>query len=79
MSLVTEQDSPFGGITLPADTEAGRAAINFVKFINLKINDRQIHHIPVKIYKNGLFDVPHILEDIKYGKNSGEKLVAVLN
>nr|CAI6391718.1 CNT_HP1_G0006290.mRNA.1.CDS.1 [Saccharomyces cerevisiae] len=34
--------------------------------------------IPARVYKNGLYDVPRILEDIKIGKNSGEKLVAVL-
>ncbi|CAF1552355.1 BDC_1c_G0006490.mRNA.1.CDS.1 [Saccharomyces cerevisiae] len=70
---------PFGGITFPADPEARRAATEFVKFINPKISDGQIHHIPARVYKNGLYDVPHILEDIKIGKNSGEKLVAVLN
>ncbi|CAI4553777.1 CCQ_1a_G0027270.mRNA.1.CDS.1 [Saccharomyces cerevisiae] len=70
---------PFGNITLPADSEARKAAIKFIKFINPKINDGQIRHIPVRVYKNGLCDVPHILKDIKYGKNSGEKLVAVLN
>ena len=70
---------PFGNITLPADSEARKAAIKFIKFINPKINDGKIRHIPVRVYKNGLYDVPHILEDIKYGKNSGEKLVAVLN
>nr|CAI6683181.1 ASN_HP1_G0038460.mRNA.1.CDS.1 [Saccharomyces cerevisiae] len=70
---------PFGGITFPADSEARRAATEFVKFINPKISDGQIHHIPARVYKNGLYDVPRILEDIKIGKNSGEKLVAVLN
>lgn len=70
---------PFGGITFPADPEARRAATEFVKFINPKISDGQIHHIPARVYKNGLYDVPRILEDIKIGKNSGEKLVAVLN
>ncbi|CAI4612522.1 CEQ_1a_G0038600.mRNA.1.CDS.1 [Saccharomyces cerevisiae] len=70
---------PFGGITFPADPEARRAVTEFVKFINPKISDGQIHHIPARVYKNGLYDVPHILEDIKIGKNSGEKLVAVLN
>ncbi|CAI4640657.1 AHG_G0039020.mRNA.1.CDS.1 [Saccharomyces cerevisiae] len=70
---------PFGGITFPADPEARRAATEFVKFINPKISDGQIHHIPSRVYKNGLYDVPRILEDIKIGKNSGEKLVAVLN
>ncbi|CAI4309924.1 AGA_1a_G0006420.mRNA.1.CDS.1 [Saccharomyces cerevisiae] len=66
---------PFGGITFPADPEARRAATEFVKFINPKISDGQIHHIPARVYKNGLYDVPRILEDIKIGKNSGEKLV----
>ncbi|CAI4382316.1 BAG_1a_G0025270.mRNA.1.CDS.1 [Saccharomyces cerevisiae] len=70
---------PFGGITFPADPKARRAATEFVKFINPKISDGQIHHIPARVYKNGLSDVPHMLEDIKHGKNSGEKLVAVLN
>ncbi|CAI4879686.1 BPG_G0016820.mRNA.1.CDS.1 [Saccharomyces cerevisiae] len=30
---------PFGNITLPADSEARKAAIKFIKFINPKIND----------------------------------------
>ncbi|QID86247.1 hypothetical protein GRS66_008864, partial [Saccharomyces pastorianus] len=48
----------------------GKSATEFVKFINPKISDGQIHHIPARVYKNGLYDVPRILEDIKIGKNS---------
>ncbi|EGA77217.1 YNL134C-like protein [Saccharomyces cerevisiae Vin13] len=76
--LIGGNDVPFGTFTLPADPEYKEAAIKFIKFINPKINDGEIHHIPVKVYKNGLDDIPQLLDDIKHGRNSGEKLVAVL-
>ncbi|CAI4051585.1 hypothetical protein SUVZ_14G1890 [Saccharomyces uvarum] len=77
--FVFGNDIQFGNVTLPADPEYKTAGIKFIKFINSKINDGEIHHIPVKIYKNGLDDIPQLLDDIKHGRNSGEKLVAVLN
>ncbi|CAI4035977.1 hypothetical protein SMKI_14G1880 [Saccharomyces mikatae IFO 1815] len=76
--LIGGNDVPFGTFTLPADPQYKAAAIKFIEFINPKINDGEIYHIPVKVYKNGLEDVPQLLDDIKHGRNSGEKLVAVL-
>ncbi|CAI4065173.1 hypothetical protein N7582_002883 [Saccharomyces uvarum] len=70
---------PFGKFTIPADPECKRAAIRLVKFLNPKIKDGEIHHIPVKIYKKGLYDIPQLLDDIRNNKNYGKKLVAVLN
>ena len=70
---------PFGKFTFPADLECKRAAIGLVKLLNPKIKDGEIHHIPVKIYKKGLYDIPQLLDDIRNNKNYGKKLVAVLN
>lgn len=77
--LIAGNDVPFGNVTLPADPQYKTAGIKFIKFINAKVNDGEIHHIPVKVYKKGLDDIPQLLDDIRQGKNSGEKLVAVLN
>lgn len=72
------KEVPFGTDTLPADEVYRENAIKFVKFITPKLDNGEIHHIPVTVFKNGLEDVPKMLEDIKSGKNSGEKYVAVL-
>lgn len=77
--LATGEDVPFGPVHLPADPKFRKDVEEFVAFINPRINEGIIHHIPIKIYKNGLDDVQQILDDIKFGKNSGEKLVAILN
>ena len=76
--LATGHEIPFGSITLPSSPTYRAAVINFVRFINPKINSGEIHHIPIKVYSNGLEEIPKILEAIKTGKNSGEKLVTVL-
>lgn len=73
------EDIPFGKITLPACPEYREATIKAIKFVNPKILNGEIHHIPIKIYKNGLKDLPQLTEDIKHGVNSGEKLVATIN
>ncbi|CCC71119.1 hypothetical protein NCAS_0G02320 [Naumovozyma castellii] len=72
-------DVPFGSMTLPASQEYREATIKAVKFVTPKILNGEIHHIPIKIYKNGLRDVPQLTDDIKNNRNSGEKLVATLN
>ena len=72
-------DVPFGSFTIPADPEYRKAACEVIKFLNPKLDRGDIHHIPIKVYQNGLDDVPQILDDIKNNRNSGEKLVAVLN
>ncbi|EDO16248.1 hypothetical protein Kpol_505p25 [Vanderwaltozyma polyspora DSM 70294] len=77
--LAAGKEVPFGTITMPANPGYRKAAVDFVNFINPKINDGEIRHIPVKVFKNGLEDIPTMLEDIKEGKNSGEKYVATFS
>ncbi|CCD25614.1 uncharacterized protein NDAI_0F02960 [Naumovozyma dairenensis CBS 421] len=67
---------PFGSMTLPASPEYRQAAIDFIRFINPKLNNGEIHHIPIKVYKNGLEGAIQLTDDIKHDRNSGEKLVA---
>ncbi|SCU80290.1 LAMI_0B01574g1_1 [Lachancea mirantina] len=76
--LATGHEVPLGPVTLPASPEYRETIINFLKFIRPKLVSGEIHHIPIKVYKNGLEDVPEVLEAIKMGKNSGEKLVIAL-
>lgn len=73
------EEIPFGAFTLPANPEFREKVIKFIEFISPKVIAGDIHHIPVKVYKNGLNDVQQILDDIQHNRNSGEKLVAVLN
>ena len=68
---------PFGSITLPKDLGYRADTIKFVEFISPKLLAGEIHHIPVKIY-HGLEGAVQITDDIKNGRNSGEKLVSVL-
>ncbi|GMM54105.1 hypothetical protein DAKH74_007210 [Maudiozyma humilis] len=75
--LATGHDVPFGPITVPKDLVYRENAIKFINFITPKLHDGTIHHIPVKIY-HGLEGAVQITDDIKNGKNSGEKLVSVL-
>lgn len=76
--LATGEDIPFGAFTLPADQAYRNGVIEFIEFINPKVNAGEINHIPVKVHEGGLNDVQQMLNDIKSGKNSGQKLVAVL-
>lgn len=71
------KDVPFGSVTLPADPEYRRDACEVIKFLNPKLDRGDIHHIPIKVYPNGLHDIPQIMDDIKNNRNSGEKLVTV--
>ncbi|KAK5781721.1 uncharacterized protein PWA37_004620 [Arxiozyma heterogenica] len=70
-------DVPFGSFTLPADPEYRKDTHEVIKFLNPKLDKGDIHHIPIKVYSNGLCDIPQIMDDIKNNRNSGEKLVAV--
>ncbi|CCF60288.1 hypothetical protein KAFR_0J02240 [Kazachstania africana CBS 2517] len=67
---------PFGSMTLPQDKKYREDAIKFIRFINPKVANGEIHHIPVKVYKNGLDGAVQLTDDIKNNRNSGEKLVA---
>ncbi|SMN18388.1 similar to Saccharomyces cerevisiae YNL134C Putative protein of unknown function with similarity to dehydrogenases from other model organisms [Maudiozyma saulgeensis] len=71
-------DVPFGSFTLPKDLVYREHTREFIKFINPKLVSGEIHHIPVKVYK-GLEGAVQITDDIKNNRNSGTKLVAVLN
>lgn len=68
---------PFMGATLPQDLAYREAVHEGIEFINPKLNNGELHHIPAKVYKNGLDSVVQIIDDIKNNRNSGEKLVAV--
>lgn len=65
-----------GEFFFPADQEYRETVIKFIKFVNPYLNDGSLHHVPIKVYKNGFESLLEILSDIKEGRNSGEKLVA---
>lgn len=71
-------DVPFGKMVLPKDPVYRASAINFIKFINPRLDSGEIHHIPIKVYK-GLEGAVQLTDDIKNDRNSGTKLVAVFN
>ncbi|CCK72035.1 zinc-binding alcohol dehydrogenase family protein KNAG_0I02490 [Huiozyma naganishii CBS 8797] len=71
-------DVPIGPYHFPPNPQYRKEMISFVKFIDEKVKSGEIHHIPVKINRNGLEDIPALMEQIKQGKNSGEKFVTVL-
>ncbi|CCE61689.1 hypothetical protein TPHA_0B00170 [Tetrapisispora phaffii CBS 4417] len=74
----TGKEVPFLHMVIPPLPDFRKDAIEFIEFINEKINNGEIHHIPIKVFQKGLEDVPGMLADIEAGKNSGEKYVAVL-
>ncbi|CAR29324.1 ZYRO0G05984p [Zygosaccharomyces rouxii] len=75
--LMTGFDIPYGSLHLPKDLEYRKKAIEFIKWVQPKIDAGDIYHLPVKI-SNGLESIPKLLDDVRTGKNSGVKLVAVL-
>ncbi|AET40744.1 uncharacterized protein Ecym_6369 [Eremothecium cymbalariae DBVPG len=77
MYLVSGESIPFGTVTFPADPKVRTSVIEFLEFIQPRIESGEIHHPAVKISK-GLDTIPSLMEDIKTGRNSGFKLVASL-
>ncbi|GAV50826.1 hypothetical protein ZYGR_0AV02490 [Zygosaccharomyces rouxii] len=75
--LITGHDVPFGPLHLPKDLEYRKAGIDFIKWVQPKIDSGEIHHMPVRI-SNGLGSIPKLLDDVRTGRNAGVKLVAVL-
>ncbi|QLG74196.1 hypothetical protein HG535_0G00800 [Zygotorulaspora mrakii] len=73
---VTGLEVPFGNMTIPANPQYRQTAIDFIQFIEPKINNGEIYHIPLQTFK-GLDAVPDMLNDIKQGKNSNVKYVAL--
>lgn len=77
--LVGGEDVPFGPYVFPANPIYRKSVIEFAKFIEPKIVAGEIHHIPVHVFDKGLEGIPELLEDVKNGKNRGEKYVSVLH
>lgn len=67
-----------GSYKFPANPQYRKDLIKFIKFINPKVIDGEIHHIPIKLYDQGLKDIPEMMGKVKEGHNNGEKLVTVL-
>lgn len=69
-------DVVFGSMTLPANPAYRKATAEFIEFINPHVENGDIHHMRVKIFKNGIEDVPALTEGIKNGDNKNVKFVA---
>lgn len=67
-----------GEYHFPANPQYRRDAVSFIRFISPKVASGEILHMPVKVYKNGLLDIPEITDIIRKGKTAGNKLVTVL-
>lgn len=76
--LVSGYKVKVGSYKFPANPQYRKDIIKFIKFINPKIINGEIHHIPIKLYDQGLEDIPKMMEKVKEGHNNGEKLVTVL-
>lgn len=63
----------------PANQKYRDIVVKFVEFINDKLNNGPLQHMPIKVYKDGLKSTIQIMDDIENGRNSGEKLVAIFN
>lgn len=72
------QEILLGATRFPASPEYHEATVKFVKFINPHLNNGDIHHMNIKVFSNGLDDVPALTEGIKEGKNKNVKYVARL-
>ncbi|CCF60286.1 hypothetical protein KAFR_0J02220 [Kazachstania africana CBS 2517] len=68
----------FGSI-IPANKKYRDDSVKFVEVINELFLNGEFKHVPVKVYKNGLASTLEMTDDIKNGRNSGEKLVAIFN
>ena len=72
-------DVPLFGTVIPNDPAYRSHVVEFIKEVNPHFLKGEFHHIPVKVYKNGLEGAVQIIKDIKDGKTSGEKFVSVFN
>lgn len=76
--LITGREVSYGTTKFSKNLKYRETAIDFINFITPKIVKGELHHIPAKIFKNGLREIPQILDDICKGTYSGIKLVATL-
>ncbi|SMN18389.1 similar to Saccharomyces cerevisiae YNL134C Putative protein of unknown function with similarity to dehydrogenases from other model organisms [Maudiozyma saulgeensis] len=72
-------DVPLFGSVIPKDDAYRAHVVEFIKQINPHFLKGEFHHIPVKVYQNGLEGAVQIVKDIQAGKTSGEKFVSVFN
>lgn len=77
--LISGYEVKIGDYHFPANPQFRKDLIRYIKFINPKLIEGEIHHIPTKLYHHGLADIPMFTEMIKHGKNNGYKLVTSLN
>ncbi|KAK5781741.1 hypothetical protein RI543_000927 [Arxiozyma heterogenica] len=76
--LISGYDVRLGEYYFPANPQFRKDLIRYIKFINPKLIDGQIHHIPMKLYNHGLNDIPLFTNMIKNGETYGYKLVTSL-
>lgn len=76
--LISGYDVRLGEYHFPANPQFRKDLIRYIKFINSKVIDGQLHHIPMKLYNHGLEDIPLFTKMIKNGETSGYKLVTSL-
>lgn len=76
--LSSGEEVPFGAITIPAVPAYRTATVAFIDFIAPHVQNGSIRHIPIKVFPNGLDDVPTLTQGIREGKNQGVKFVARL-
>lgn len=55
----------------PSDAAYKSDTFDSVNFIRPYVENGDIHHMPVKFYKNGLDDIPEIADLIRKGKATG--------
>ncbi|CAB4252280.1 similar to Saccharomyces cerevisiae YNL134C Putative protein of unknown function with similarity to dehydrogenases from other model organisms [Maudiozyma barnettii] len=75
---VTGYEVKIGEYTFPPNPIYRRDVSKFINFIAPKIQQGGISNMPVKICKNGLDDVPGLIDKLRKGEVRGEKLVTIL-
>lgn len=76
--LISGYDVRLGEYHFPANPQFRKDLIRYIKFINPKVIEGEIHHIPMKLYNHGLKDIPLFTKIIKNGETNGYKLVTSL-
>ncbi|KAH3902309.1 uncharacterized protein SCODWIG_02997 [Saccharomycodes ludwigii] len=74
---ISGEEIPFAnGSVIPKNPEFVEIAVKTMNDVNKLIYANKIKHMPLKIFHNGLEDIPEILHGIQIGKNSGVKFIA---
>lgn len=69
----------YGETVFEANLSYRKVIIDFIQMVNPKLNSGELHHMPIRVYRNGLDSTLQIMKDNREGKNSGGvKLVATL-